>query len=186
MPTTQEIFNCVRWKKLTQLDNFLLEDSKILEARSELGNSLLHTAIIFGQFGVARYLIEKGIDLNLKNDKGKTSLHCLANRRNDREDKVIRTMKLMLERGASAISPDSEGNLPLHSALNLENWESAKVLSEYGGFDYKNKNGETPQDIADAFTKPIHQRPSTHFDPQLSYQLESRRRSEEETMLAIL
>jgi ankyrin repeat protein len=74
--------------------------------------SLLHLAAGVGNYAVTKYLISKGVDVNLKNDTRDTPLH-YAVFPYDQKCKFI-TMNLLLENGANIDAKNESGMTPLH------------------------------------------------------------------------
>jgi ankyrin repeat protein len=74
--------------------------------------SLLHLAAGVGNYAVTKYLISKGVDVNVKNDGGDTPLH-YAVFPYDQKCKFI-TMNLLLENGANIDAKNGLGMTPLH------------------------------------------------------------------------
>ena len=109
----------------------LLIDENVLFI-SYHGYSPLHLAIEKGCLDIAKFLIEKGMNINAKDNSGNTPLH-IAAKNNDSS-----LIELLLEKGADYNIPNQNGDIP--SALipynpNLEQDERNKQL-----FITKNEN----------------------------------------------
>jgi ankyrin repeat protein len=81
-----------------------------LNAKDSVGDTLLFSATAYRFTAVVDYLIRKGVDLNLQNEKGLTALHMAAMA--DHQDIV----DLLLFAGAKTDLTDCDGNIPIISA----------------------------------------------------------------------
>nr|WCB86979.1 CPPV168 ankyrin repeat protein [Cooks petrelpox virus] len=73
------------------------------------------------------FLIELGLDINIKDKKGKTALHYACDSINS-----IETVKEIMKYGADINIKDRKGLTPLHLACKYGDLELSKVLIEYG------------------------------------------------------
>jgi ankyrin repeat protein len=88
-------------------------------------------------------LIERGADVNAKEEYGNTSLHWASLM------DCIEIVKLLIEKGADVNAEDIDGWTPLHMAADLNQMETAKLLIELGAdVDAKCNKGKTPLDLA--------------------------------------
>ena len=81
---TQELFNAVQHGNLEEIQKCL--DKGISLNSQKAGNNSLHLAVYshgqqFGANSLVQFLLDKGIDANLGNDRGNTALH-IATRKN--------------------------------------------------------------------------------------------------------
>lgn len=90
-----------------------------------------------------RQLLTKGVNLEHRNQKGKTALLVLSSgmRPGDRNCHDAESVRLLLEHGAPINSTDEDGNTALHYAFRDENWELAELLLGHGA-DVLSKNSE--------------------------------------------
>ena len=124
-------------------------DRKLLNKRNKYGFTLLHEAISGHKWDIAEFLINEGIDINLKDSSGNTALHDLCNsgctKGLDDFKMQINLIKKLLELGCSVNEPDNEKNTPLINATAKSNgpgFERYKLLLEYNPDIYwKNKSG---------------------------------------------
>ena len=124
-------------------------DRKLLNKRNKYGFSLLHEALSGHKWDIAEFLINEGIDVNLKDSSGNTALHDLCNsgctKGLDDFKMQINLIKKLLELGCSVNEPDNEKNTPLINATAKSNgpgFERYKLLLEYNPDIYwKNKYG---------------------------------------------
>jgi ankyrin repeat protein len=71
-------------------------------------------------------LLERGADLEAKNEEGWTPLHLASYKDN------IETTKLLIDAGADVEAKDNHGMTPLHWATNWNHIEIAKLLLDAG------------------------------------------------------
>lgn len=93
-----------------------------------------------------RRLLELGVDLEARANKGRTALHCAT------RVGYCEVIKVLLEAGADVEARDCEGNTPLHYVLQarptVDREATARVLLE-GGADpeARNDRGESPREL---------------------------------------
>lgn len=75
-------------------------------------NSLLHSAAIGGSIDVANFVIEKGIDVNVKNDNDTTPLSLAALYGNYKDE--YKMVKYLIIKGANVNARDKYDETPLH------------------------------------------------------------------------
>ena len=75
------------------------------------GNTLLHFAVINGHYPIAAKLIDKGAEINFKNEFGFTPLHEAASHN------VLAVVERMLQRNPDLNSRTNAGNTPLQQAI---------------------------------------------------------------------
>ncbi|CAL0299341.1 unnamed protein product [Lupinus luteus] len=132
------------------LDN--LTDS--IDEPVEDGDTALHLTCLYGHLECVQLLLERGANLEAKDDDGAIPLHdacaggftvivqLLLNRANDAE-----RIKRMLE------SVDSEGDTPLHHAARGEHVDVIRLLLSNGASPTKtNLYGKTPAELPDPGT----------------------------------
>ena len=92
-----------------------------------------------------KYLIERGADVNAKEEYGNTSLHWASLM------DCIEIVKLLLDRGADVGATDKDRWTPLHWASEYNCIEIAKLLLEKGAdVNSENNGGWTPLDRAES------------------------------------
>ncbi|MCL7390365.1 MAG: ankyrin repeat domain-containing protein [Thaumarchaeota archaeon] len=96
-----------------------------------------------GYLEEVRRLLDKGADVNARNDWWETPLHHAANGGH------LSVVKLLVERGADINARDINGWTPLHYAAQNGYLDVIEFLVEKGAdVDAKNKDGGTPLDLA--------------------------------------
>jgi ankyrin repeat protein len=89
--------------------------------------TLLHDAVGRNQLDVAKYLLDKGADVNAVTTDGLTPLHMASQNGN------IEMTKLLLERGAKINALDAKGWTPLDRAQKWGHQDEAVFLRAHGG-----------------------------------------------------
>lgn len=108
------------------------EKSEILEAliNNKYGaeqDSLLHLAVMLGKVDAVRYLINKGIDVNVQNALLHTPLHLAAGCGNAEIVEV-----LVKEGNAELDIYDARNQTPMHYAVNNKKLKVVKLLIDFG------------------------------------------------------
>jgi len=92
---------------------------------------------------VAQLLLEKGAEVNEKNDEGMTPLHSAAQCQNQS------MTELLLINGADPNAEDNKGQTRLHWAAAVGDSDVAELLLAKGAnIDARDKNGKTPLHMA--------------------------------------
>ncbi|KAL4438040.1 hypothetical protein ABPG77_004261 [Micractinium sp. CCAP 211/92] len=94
--------------------------------------------------GLKKLLAGEGVDVNERDDEGRSALH-FASGYNELE-----CMKVLLEAGADVNAVDANENTSLHYAAGYGNQEAAKLLLEKGADKaIKNAEGKTAGEVAE-------------------------------------
>ena len=136
---------------LGRVQELLDTNPSLLDQRTPDGFPPLGLAIFFGRPDVARFLIERGADVNAAaaNAQRVAPLHAAA----AVQDRA--TLQLLLERGADPNARQQADYTPLHGAASRGDVEAAKLLLAHGAVrDARASDGLTPADVARKYGQP--------------------------------
>nr|XP_056701244.1 cyclin-dependent kinase 4 inhibitor C [Euleptes europaea] len=127
---------------LVQVTN-LLERTVNVNARNGFGRTALQVMKL-GNPEIAKRLLEKGADPNLKDSSGFAVLHDAA------RAGFLDTLQVLLASQADVNVEDNEGNLPLHLAAQEGHLPVVAFLLEHTACraEHRNRNGATAYDLA--------------------------------------
>ncbi len=109
--------------------------------RDDEGNTLLHIAARSHRPEAVVFLIDKGANVNAKNNRGLTPLHGLGHW----EDIDVKIATLLIKYGADVNAQHDGSGVPLHSAVFQDNVDLVKLLLENGANpNLANDVGDTP------------------------------------------
>ena len=112
---------------LETVKRLLAEDPDLINSRNSVGRFPLEMAAQTGQIEVARYLLDKGADVNM-NRGGATALHMASIYGGNTE-----LISLLLEAGADINAKTGDGATPLNLAVIGKQKEIAELLLDNGG-----------------------------------------------------
>ncbi len=101
------------WREIT---NLMLEYGGDYNTKDKNGNTLFHRAVQMGNTDLVRRLISMGVDVNVKNNEGRTALHLV------KDSKIA---EMLLDAGADMEAQDNSGSTPLLYQLEKEWIENA-------------------------------------------------------------
>ncbi|KAJ9549221.1 hypothetical protein OSB04_021764 [Centaurea solstitialis] len=155
-----------------------------INSADEEGWAPLHSAASSGNVEIVKILLDRGADVNLKNDGGRTALHYAASKgwvkvaevllsnsaKINMKDKACwmhplapcgkyrksELCELLIEEGADIDAVDRAGQTPIMSAVICHNKEVALLLIRHGAdIDVEDKEGYTVLGRASAEFRPI-------------------------------
>ena len=135
-------------QEVSPIAEMLISKGANLDVKDNQGQTPLLCAIGRGEIPLAKFIIEKGADVNaaitIGDLQGLTPLHAAAGHG------YVDVVKLLIMKGAN-LNPQMvrDGNTPLHIAAIYNYSEAAKILVEQGAdVHVKNKKGQSPLDAA--------------------------------------
>ena len=98
-----------------------------VHARDGEGNTALHWAAWCGKLGAVSLLIDRGSEVECRNNLGMTPLHVGVHRYSD-----LDALRVLITHGASVDSRDNRGRTPLHYAAGKKNGRKFDFLVNEG------------------------------------------------------
>jgi len=130
---------------------YLVEHGANIHVRDRHKETLAHAAVTFRKWENAEYFISRGIDLNARNDKGRTALHLFAWYG---EDPGL--IDAFVAHGADVNLPTYHGVTPLHDAVRHKRTGIVQALIRAGAdVNLEDENGLTPLFLAMGAPLPI-------------------------------
>nr|CAB3493161.1 unnamed protein product [Digitaria exilis] len=113
--------------------------ASLLNAKDEEGWAPIHSAASTGNAQIIDILLERGADVELTTDAGRTALHYAASKGR------LNIAEKLIEHGANVNKKDKFGCTPLHRAASTGNAELCEFLIEEGAeVDAVDRTGQTP------------------------------------------
>jgi len=139
----REIHKAAATGDLNKVRTLIEADPALVEARDGRGCTPLYTACIRNQVAVANFLIDRGADLNARNNWNLTPLHGA----NGVYGQDVELIKRLIAEGADVNARGSRNETPLYWAAARGNLTVAKVLMD---------NGADPNVYGQAFGTILH------------------------------
>lgn len=102
------------------------ENPQLIKANEWEGRTLLHDAADKSQLEAARYLLDRGADVNASTTDGRTALHMAAQRGD------LPMITLLMSHGAAIDRRDAKGWTPLDRAIKWGREDAAAMLRSHG------------------------------------------------------
>lgn len=140
-----EIMDIHSLAELGVLEQFLgkYEKSRLNE-QDKFGRSCLHCSIAGKKWDTVNFLLDEGIDVNLKDKKGNTALRYMLDYMRDNYEEGMKILKRLLDMGANVNEANKDGGTPLLKATGASNgslgFERWKLLLQYNPDIYKKNN----------------------------------------------
>lgn len=117
------LFTAVNSGNVILVRSILEEESVLINDRDDRGCTPLIVAVEQDHIDTARYLLEKGAEVNARDNEGYSALHVVHS---------LDMTVLLLSHGADADAADNYGLTPLHNAVIEGYMEIVEVLIEHG------------------------------------------------------
>ena len=130
---------------------YLLEHGADVNAQADTEHSTpLHLALYHGGFKVGRLLLDRGVNINVQDKKGRTPLHEALTELDDSfPDYFVDAVRFSLDHGADVDVGDDNGSTPLHVISQYGNIKAARLLLEHGArVDAQDHHHSTPLHVA--------------------------------------
>ncbi|GEM_PF-4547367 len=140
-----EAFDLIDTAHFGTLQDFMKKYKKEdINKQNKYGYSCLHRAIGGHHWDTVNFLLDEGIDINLKDKEGNTALHYMVDHMEFNYEEGIKVIKRLLDMGADVNEPDKDGTTPLISASyktkQPEGFERWKLFLQYNPDIYKEDN----------------------------------------------
>lgn len=138
-----ELYEAIEIKANVELVKKILEENpSIIHEKDELGFTVAHFAAGSDNKELVEFILNKDIDINVKNKYGSTPLHIAI---------YPEIAQMLIDHGANVNEVDNEEETPLHDCAwnGEERAEMIKLLLKNGvDKNKKNYKGQTALDIA--------------------------------------
>jgi uncharacterized protein len=123
----------------------LITNGLNINSRYEQGwHYCFHDAVKISKFGMAKFILDLGFDVNIKGESQMDALHIVCS-----SITPISLAEAVLQKDTDINNMDENGFTGLHHAAYMANYEMAKLLLERGANPtLKNARHQTPADIA--------------------------------------
>jgi hypothetical protein len=132
----------------TILEERIKQKPRLLSMKDGEGRTLLRCSVEQGKTGIARSIIDRGVDVNDGTKKGYTPLHAAA------YQGYLDMTELLITAGALVNAKTDRGHTPLHLAASRGNKEVAEYLISRGAdVNSRDRAGESPLALAEKYGK---------------------------------
>jgi hypothetical protein len=143
MAAAEPIVEAAKTGDFQAIKNILVSDPSKLDAKDEDGYTALHWACMRAHWDIAKYLIEKGADLNVVGGDGGTQINWAVHHDN------VDIIKTLIDRGAKLNIRNQWGMTELHTAVWRGNLHVVEYLLDHGSDpDIKTNEGWTAMHYA--------------------------------------
>jgi hypothetical protein len=144
----EEVIKMIESGDQSLLDRAVREKPKLLVMKDSDGKTLLRYAVESGKTGMAKCIINRGVDVDDGTKSGYTPLHAAAYQ--GYQDMA----ELLITAGASVNARTNRGHTPLHLASSRGHKEVAEYLISKGAeVNSTDREGETPLALAEKYGK---------------------------------
>ncbi|MDB6028702.1 MAG: hypothetical protein JWM68_4925 [Verrucomicrobiales bacterium] len=143
----EQLIEMIRKGKDDEVANWLQGAPRMMNSLIPPFGPLLHVSVLLANSDeLTKYLLQHGVDPNVPNERGETTLHQVLRRAPSQL--LLSLIRVLVANGANPNKPDERGYTPLHEAASSSWDEPVKLLVKLGArVDVKTKEGETPIDI---------------------------------------
>ena len=119
-----EIMDSYDLAELGSLEQFKGKyDRSRLNEQDNFKRSCLHCSISGKKWDTVNFLLDEGIDVNLKDKKGYTALYYMLDLMKDNYEEGMKILKRLLDMGANVNEANKNGGTPLMKATAASNGE---------------------------------------------------------------
>ena len=126
----------------TKISDYLMSEVKQSDKKCAKSGELFLNAIEMLDWGIAKFLLEEGADINYQDKNRPSALHVAI----AYDERYL--VELLLKEGASPNVMDNKGDTPLHIAAQGQLDIVILLLRYHPNLDLKNKEGKTAYQIA--------------------------------------
>ncbi|MBR7131023.1 MAG: ankyrin repeat domain-containing protein [Lentisphaeria bacterium] len=112
------LMDAIEYGNMEIVEKFIDDGGKLDSCRQD-DFTPLGLAILCGHDNIARYLVERGADVNALNSENQTALHLVLSRKQPGD--IAAAVKFLLDNGANIHALDADGDTPLSLAFALDN-----------------------------------------------------------------
>ena len=142
--TKNNPFALVRIGDFNKVKTLIESKPSLLNKKDKNGESLLHKAAAYGHLDICKYVISKGIPVDIEIPDAKATPLMLAVSFNN-----IKVVEYLLLRGANINKQDCNGVSSMHYAVSRNLPEMVSFLkNNHADLDLKDKICRTPLDVA--------------------------------------
>jgi ankyrin repeat protein len=128
--------------------SLLLDHGADVDDRSA-SQTPLHRALWYAKLEAGRFLLDRGADINARDNIGWTPLFIATS------TGYFESAQMLLERGAKINDQNVSGNTPLHLAVDKGRIQAVRLLLEHGAdVNARNKSDKAPSQLASVLGHP--------------------------------
>jgi ankyrin repeat protein/L-ascorbate metabolism protein UlaG (beta-lactamase superfamily) len=121
-----EVHDAAAAGDVAAVESMISADAELLTARNERNETILHVAATGGHLDVVRFLLERGLPVDIGDNEGSTALDAAAIQGH------LELVAYLLEEGSDPTHADDFGMTPLHFACYNGHADIARLLIDHG------------------------------------------------------